>query len=132
MNRLDRKSLLKHYRYKYANNEFSAISQFSEPAFTPGNFDFTTNSYLNEGMVNQNNAVSITFNTGNSSVTDVQILFKEADSTSIKVIKTLNKKRNLGNLNNDDATYEFTSREIFTVFPDAEILRLYDNVCICN
>ena len=76
---LEDKFLCFAYRYKYANNEFSAISQFSEPAFTPGNFDFTTNSYLNEGMVNQNNAVTITFNTGSSSVTDVQLLFKEAD-----------------------------------------------------
>jgi len=125
---LEDKFLCFAYRYKYANNEFSAISQFSEPAFTPGNFDFTTNSYLNEGMVNQNNAVSISFNTGSSSVTDVQLLFKEADSTSIKVIKTLNKKRDLGSLNNTTTNYEFTSREIFTVLPSSEILRLYDNV----
>ncbi len=79
------------YRYKYANNEFSAISQFSEPAFTPGNFDFTANSYLNEGMVNQDNAAYITYNTGSNSVTDIQLLFKEADSTQIKVIETFNK-----------------------------------------
>ncbi len=125
---LEDKFLCFAYRYKYANNEFSAISQFSEPAFTPGNFDFTTNSYLNEGMVNQNNAVQITFNTGSSSVTDVQLLFKEADSTSIKVIKTLNKKRDLGSINNTNTEYNFTSREIFTVLPDSEILRLYDNV----
>jgi len=125
---LEDKFLCFAYRYKYANNEFSAISQFSEPAFTPGNFDFTTNSYLNEGMVNQNNAVSITFNTGSSSVTDVQLLFKEADSTSIKVIKTLNKKKDLGSINNINTDYQFTNREIFTVLPDSEILRLFDNV----
>ena len=125
---LEDKFLCFAYRYKYANNEFSAISQFSEPAFTPGNFDFTTNSYLNEGMVNQNNAVQITFNTGSSSVTDVQLLFKEADSSSIKVIKTLNKKRDLGSINNTNTDYQFTNREIFTVLPDSEILRLYDNV----
>jgi len=125
---LEDKFLCFAYRYKYANNEFSAISQFSEPAFTPGNFDFTTNSYLNEGMVNQNNAVSVTFNTGSSSVTDVQLLFKEADSTSIKVIKTLNKKKDLGSINNTNTDYQFTNREIFTVLPDSEILRLYDNV----
>ena len=125
---LEDKFLCFAYRYKYANNEFSAISQFSEPAFTPGNFDFTTNSYLNEGMVNQNNAVSITFNTGSTSVTDVQLLFKEADSTSIKVIKTLNKRKDLSGISNNDEVYNFTSREIFTVLPDSEILRLYDNV----
>jgi len=106
---------------------FSAISQFSEPAFTPGNFDFTTNSYLNEGMVNQDNAAYITYNTGSSSVTDIQLLFKEADSTQIKVIETFNKKQ-LGFVNNTDVVFEFTNRKIFTVLPDSEILRLYDNV----
>ena len=115
------------YRYKYANNEFSAISQFSEPAFTPGNFDFTTNSYLNEGMVNQDNAAYITYNTGSNSVTDIQLLFKEADSTQIKVIETFNKKQ-LGFVDNTDVVFEFTNRKIFTVLPDSEILRLYDNV----
>ena len=125
---LEDKFLCFAYRYKYANNEFSAISQFTEPAFSPGNFDFTTNSYLNEGMVNQNNAVSITYNTGSTSVTDIQLLFKEADNSSIKVIKTLNKRKDLGNLNNTDLQYEFTNREIFTVLPSSEILRLYDNV----
>ena len=70
----------------------------------------------------------VTFNTGSSSVTDVQLLFKEADSTSIKVIKTLNKKKDLGSINNTNTDYQFTNREIFTVLPDSEILRLYDNV----
>ena len=125
---LEDKFLCFAYRYKYANNEYSATSQFSEPAFTPGAFDFTTNSYLNEGMVNQNNAVSITFNTGSSSVTDVQLLYKEADNTTIKIIKTLNKRKDLGNLNNTNTEYQFTNREIFTVLPSSEILRLYDNV----
>jgi len=40
------------YRYKYADNEYSATSQFSNPAFIPKPFDFSTESYLNEGMVN--------------------------------------------------------------------------------
>ena len=115
------------YRYKYANNEYSATSQFSEPTFNPGNFDFSANSYLNEGMVNQDNACNITYNTGGSSVTDIQLLFKESDSTSIKVIETFNKKE-LGYTDNSLRTFAFTNRKIFTVLPSSEILRLYDNV----
>jgi len=115
------------YRYKYENNEYSAISQFTEPAFTPGVFNFSSNSYLNEGMVNQDNAVNITFNTGNSKVTDIQLLFKEADSNVIKVIETFNKKQ-YGWGDNRSETRAFTNRKIFTVLPDSEILRLYDNV----
>ena len=115
------------YRYKYANNEFSATSQFSDPTFDPGNFDFSANSYLNEGMVNQDNACNVTFNTGSSSVTDIQLLFKEADNTIIKVIETFNKKQ-LGYTDNSDVVFPFTNRQIFTVLPGSEILRLYDNV----
>ena len=90
---LEDKFLCFAYRYKYENNEFSATSQFSEPSFTPGVFQFSSNSFLNEGMVNTNNACNITFNTGSSKVTDVQILFKEADSNIIKIIETFNKKQ---------------------------------------
>ena len=44
-------------------------------------------------MVNTLNACNITFDTGSSKVTDVQIVFKEADSTSIKIVETFNKKQ---------------------------------------
>ena len=124
---LEDKFLCFAYRYKYENNEFSATSQFSEPSFTPGVFQFSSNSFLNEGMVNTNNACNITFNTGSSKVTDVQILFKEADSNIIKIIETFNKKQE-GFTDNQDRTVAFTNRKIFSVLPDSEILRAFDNV----
>ena len=52
------------YRYEYQNGEFSATSQFSTPAYTSGIYTFSQSSFLNEGMLNQINAVIITFNTG--------------------------------------------------------------------
>jgi hypothetical protein len=115
------------YRYKYENNEYSAISQFSEPSFTPGQFDFSSNSYLNEGMVNITNACNITFNTGNSKVVEVQLVFKEANSDSIKIIESFNKKQ-YGWLDNANQTRAFTNRKIFSVLPDSEIFRTFDNV----
>jgi len=78
-------------------------------------------------MVNQDNACNVTFNTGSSSVTDIQLLFKEADNTTIKVIETFNKKQ-LGYTDNSDVVFPFTNRKIFTILPSSEILRLYDNV----
>ena len=38
------------YRYRYADNQYSAISQFSEPAFIPQDFSFSNDSYLNNGI----------------------------------------------------------------------------------
>ena len=114
------------YRYKYANNEYSAISQFSEPAFQPSFFEFSANSFLNEGMVNSKSGVQITYNTGSSLVIGIDLLFKEANDPTIKIIERINKST-LGP-HNTNATYVFTNSKIFTVLPESEILRLYDNV----
>ena len=40
------------YRYKYANNELSAFSPFSNPAFIPGEFNYSPQQGYNLGMVN--------------------------------------------------------------------------------
>jgi len=79
------------YRYKYADGEYSATSQFSEPSFIPNPFDFSFNSYLNEGMTNSTNACIITFNSGGPLVVGIDLLFKESNSSTIKVIEKLNK-----------------------------------------
>jgi hypothetical protein len=115
------------YRYKYPDGEYSATSQFSDVAFIPSAFNFSTNSYLNEGMTNSKNAALITFNSGSSLVTGIQILFKESTANSIKIIEYLDKS-NLGYSDNTEYTFTFDNRKIFTLLPDSEILRLYDNV----
>ena len=115
------------YRYKYADNQYSATSQFSKEAFSPGSFNFSYNSYLNEGMKNTKNAAIITFNSGSSLVQGIQLLFKESTTNNIKVIEYLD-KNNLGYSDNTNYTYTFDNSQIFTLLPDSELLRLYDNV----
>jgi hypothetical protein len=115
------------YRYLYEDGEYSATSQWSAPAFQPKAFNFSINSYLNEGMQNQFNAARVTYNTGGPLVVGIDLLFKEANSNVIKVIEKLN-KADLGFTNNTNLTYTFTNSKIFTILPDSELLRLYDNV----
>lgn len=115
------------YRYKYENGEYSATSQWSAPAFQPNPFQFSINSFLNEGMVNLNNTAVITYNSGGPLVVGVDLLFKEAQSNVIKVIEKLDKQQ-LGLSDNTNYTYTFTNSKIFTVLPESELLRLYDNV----
>ena len=115
------------YRYKYDDDEYSAISQFTDPAFNPQDFLFSGESYLNEGMTNLYNTALVTFNTGGPLVKGIDLLFKEATSPVIKVIEKLD-KNDQGYSNNQDVTYTFTNSKIFTILPEAEILRLYDNV----
>ena len=115
------------YRYEYEDGEYSATSQWSAPAFQPKPFSFSINSYLNEGMQNQFNGARVTYNTGGPLVVGIDLLFKETNSNVIKVIEKLN-KADLGLTNNSNRTYTFTNSKIFTILPDSELLRLYDNV----
>jgi len=115
------------YRYLYENGEYSATSQWSDPAFQPKPFDFSINSYLNDGMQNQFNTAIVTYNTGGPLVVGIDLLFKETTSNVIKVIEKLN-KADLGLLNDTDYTFTFTNSKIFTVLPESELSRLYDNV----
>ena len=115
------------YRWRYDDNEYSATSQFSKPVFTPKAFDFTPKSYLNEGFINKHNNATLTYNTGSSLVKGIDILFKEANDSTIKVIEKLDKAK-LGLPDNNDLTFNFSDSKIFTILPSSEILRLYDNV----
>ena len=115
------------YRYRYEDGEYSATSQWSAPAFRPNPFEFSINSFLNEGMVNINNTAIVTYNTGGPLVVGIDLLFKEAQSNIIKVIEKLS-KADLGLADNTDYTYTFTNSKIFTVLQPSELLRLYDNV----
>jgi hypothetical protein len=102
------------YRYRYEENQYSATSQFSQPAFIPGQFQFTPDSFLNGGMQNLATNAIITVETGSSLVKGIDILFKEASGNIIKVIVKLDKAA-MGIADN-------------TTYTDSEILRLYDNV----
>lgn len=115
------------YRYRYADSQYSATSQFSLPAFMPSGFDFSPSSLLNNGMQNSMNTAIVTYNSGGPLVVGIDLLFKDASNNIIKVIEKLN-KADLGLLDNTDYTYTFSNSKIFTILPDYEILRLYDNV----
>jgi hypothetical protein len=115
------------YRYKYEDNEYSAISQFSAPSFIPEQYQLSDESYLNEGMVNSTNACQITYRTGGPLVVGIDLLFKEMTSDIIKVIEKID-KANDGIADNEFQTVLFSNSKIFTVLPSSEILRLYDNV----
>ena len=126
-NYLDTRFICFAYRYRYIDGEYSATSQWSQPAFVPNPFNFSVDSFLNDGMTNFCNSARITYNSGGSLVVGVDLLFKKADGNIIKVIEKLD-KANLGLANNTDYQYTFTNSKIFTILSESELLRLYDNV----
>lgn len=115
------------YRYRYADGEYSATSQWSEPAFVPNQFQFSINSMLNEGMTNLCNTAIINYNTGSSLVVGIDLLFKQSENNIIKIIQKINKAE-AGFGDNQIQQYSFNNSKIFTILSEAEILRLYDNV----
>jgi hypothetical protein len=115
------------YRYRYADSQYSATSQWTEPAFLPKVFDFNPESYLNEGMENRYNGVNVLFNTGGPLVIGIDLLFKEATGNVIKVIEKFN-KQDSGWIDNTTQSYLFSNSKIYTILPESELLRLYDNV----
>jgi hypothetical protein len=116
------------YRYKYNDGEYSALSQFSDIAFEPRQFELDYNNFENLGMTNSFNSIIIKFNTGPRQVVGIDICFKASDSNIINVIEKFDKKKE-GWLNNyPNQSLVFTNRKIYTVLLESELLRLYDNV----
>lgn len=113
------------YRYRYADGMYSATSPWSDIAFNPDNFQFSINSYLNEGMTNQFNTANVTYYNGSKLVEGIDLLFKEANKNIIKVIQKLDKSDLLPD---QYSTFQFSDSKIFTVLSESELLRLFDNV----
>jgi|9_EtaG_2_1085328.scaffolds.fasta_scaffold00512_7 hypothetical protein len=117
------------YRYRYADDMYSATSQFSDVAFIPKAFVLDQSTYLNDGMENSFDTAIINFNTGSELVIGIDLLFKESSNSVIKIIEKLDKEE-LGFGDNEDRTYDFSNNKIYSILDDNEILRLYDNVPI--
>ena len=115
------------YRYKYADGQYSATSQFSGPAFIPNTFRYDPTTALNSGMLNSANMCDVTYNAGGPLVVGVDLLFKDMNSSIIKIIEKLDKVEE-GLSDNTNYIYTFTNSKIFTILADSEILRLNDNV----
>jgi hypothetical protein len=115
------------YRYRYQDNQYSATSLFTKPAFAASTFTFDTRNFLNGGMVNRYNGAIVTFNTGSKRVLEIDLLYKETTSNSIFVIERF-KKQDYGWADNTSKTYSFTNSKIYTTIGGDELLRQYDNV----
>jgi len=115
------------YRYKYKGGEYSALSEFSDIAFSPGQFKLNYGNYDMEGMQNTANSVSVSFNTGGSNVVGVDLCFKLSTSNIVNVIEKFIKIEK-GWSNNTDVSIEFDNQKIYTTLPQSELLRVYDNV----
>ena len=130
-NNIEDKFIQFSYRYRYENDEYSAMSPFSALAFTPDVFNYDYGDAELDSMINKFNEVTITFNTGSERVKDVQILFRDTLDNTVHVIEKLDKSWYASNENwqdNTNQTIKFSNNKIFSVLPPDEVTRLFDNV----
>lgn len=115
------------YRYKYKDGYYSTFSPFSEIAFLPGEFDYETKKGYNLGMVNQLRQCIIEgFRPADIplDVVEVDLLYKESNSTSVYVVDTFIKGDDIWNANE----FNIESEIISSILPSNQLLRNYDNV----
>nr|WP_315173585.1 Ig-like domain-containing protein [uncultured Flavobacterium sp.] len=115
------------YRYKYQDGEYSAISSYTYYKFFPKSADIDFQTMLNNGMVNQYNAIKLIFNTGDKRVTDIQLIIKQSNSNTLYLIDNFNKKEK-GYLDNSSASFVFSNKKILVALPENELYRSFDNI----
>lgn len=136
-NNLEDKFLQFACRYKYENDEYSAISPFSSTAFYPGNYSYDFGDGEFESMINIYNQVQVNYYingelSGGVWVPDerikkIQLLFRDSSGTNINVIETFD----IEDIAISTTGYFknlFNNSKVYTVLPPDEITRLFDNV----
>jgi len=108
------------YRWKYAQNQYSPFSPFTQAVFIPSEYDYSDANAYNESMVN--NIRSLTLNTfapPPADVVEVDILFKESNSTTIYKVDSITPTT---------TSFSITSELIYNVINSDQTIRPYDNV----
>ena len=116
------------YRWKYADGEYSAISAFTEAAFLPGDgFKYDNEECYNLTMVNTVNRVQLNdFEHIPKDVVELDILYKESNSTVVYVLRTLKDIDTF--VTTDSGKIEITKNQIKAAIESNQMLRHYDHV----
>jgi len=130
------------YRFKFIDGEYSIIAPFTQEAFIPrqdgyfinGDEKQTTLSTVVDFMENKVNKIDLQIPlpsqinnlTSEYLITDIDIIYKESDSTVVQVVETIP----ISSISGTDSTYVYTylSQKPYKTLPSDEIVRVYDKV----
>lgn len=126
-NNMEEKFLYFSYRYKYIDDQYSAISPFSAVAFTPSSFGFDYEKGNNISMSNIYNKAKIYFNTGGVNVKEIQLLVRDTRSLNVSIIETLSKEK-YGYNDFTEQFFEFENNKTYSTITSDQVTRLFDNV----
>ena len=116
------------YRYKYKNNEISAFSPFTNPAFIPGAFDYSSKQGYNLGMTNNIRQLEISNFVPDNLPVDVEaidILYKATNNSNVYIVDTF--KPNDEQWANK-GKFTIKTEIITSVVQSNQLLRPYDNL----
>ena len=134
------------YRYKFDDGEYSIIAPFTQTCFIPkqqgyfleGDQDEAYRSTIVRFFENNvtNIGLNIPFQTQNPKtdlhISELEILYKESDSTNIKVIESIPVnsvvKNMQSNVNKTVYTFDYISTKPYKTLPADQTTRVYDMV----
>ena len=117
------------YRWKFIDNEYSTFSPFSEVAFLAGDFSYESREGYNTGMINSVRKLILKdISWGHVDVTEVDILYKESNSSSVYVVDTLVRDESYDNTGNLITEFQVETELIGALIEGNQILRPWDNV----
>lgn len=126
-NNIEDKFIYFSYRYKYHDNQYSALSPFSAVSFHANSFSYDYLTGDNKGMLNKFNKVDITFDTGNQFVEEIQVLYFDTYKLNVYIIDNYNKNE-LTILDDFKYSITFSANKIYTPIESSEVTKLFDNV----
>ena len=139
------------YRFKFDDGQYSIMAPFTQPIFIPKQFGYIVGedeeqtyktSVVNffENFVQEvglkiplpsNTEGASSWESNRFKINEIDILYKESDGLSVKVINTVACKNILSSqISGEDNlyTYNYTSKKPYKTLPENEIVRVYDKV----
>ena len=126
-NNLEERFLRFAIRYEYLDGEKSALSSFTEVAFSAKLFSYDYSTSSNESMINNFNEVLISFMTGNQNVKAVDLLFKESGSSDVFLVESYEKSEQ-GWSDDANVNISFVNDKTYEKLPEQQLFRLFDAV----
>jgi hypothetical protein len=139
------------YRFKFDDGQYSIMAPFTQPIFIPKQFGYIVGedeeqtyktSVVNffENFVQEvglkiplpsNTEGASSWESNRFKINEIDILYKESDGLSVKVINTVASKNILSSQISGEYnlyTYNYTSKKPYKTLPENEIVRVYDKV----
>jgi len=136
------------YRFKFNDGEYSIMAPFTQPAFIPKQdgyflaedesdaFRSTIVAFMENKVNNIALYIPLPFAANslytNLDVIEIDVLYKESDALSVKVLESINKdvfSVNAAGANTSSLyVYQYQSRKPYKTLPESEIIRVFDRV----